>query len=279
MRLHNVKSLPIARIGMAGFLVLLFMSMSCRDAPASGRQLVWHEREQFVALERQDPNPDGPAPPNDHPADLSLERLVAFLDSLDLRPEENERPGPLFTKASLEILVPQLQQALRRASPGEDVTFAVIGLHDTLLGFAKRPKVTTGRMFYRNGRINLIVGLAQKDVNDREDRRLSPFTPGSRRAAAAGDWALLPHAGHGGVILARRDWAVSTEDGGAPAIPPPPAAHPVAPAPSCPVAGDARPGNSRTPAERLATLNELKEKGLISEEEYQGKRREILNGL
>jgi hypothetical protein len=35
----------------------------------------------------------------------------------------------------------------------------------------------------------------------------------------------------------------------------------------------------RSPAERLSTLKELKDKGLISDEEYRGKRLEILNGL
>jgi hypothetical protein len=37
--------------------------------------------------------------------------------------------------------------------------------------------------------------------------------------------------------------------------------------------------DTRKLAERLTTLNELKEKGLISEEEYRGKRLDILNGL
>jgi len=35
----------------------------------------------------------------------------------------------------------------------------------------------------------------------------------------------------------------------------------------------------RTPAERLATLNELKGKGLITEEEYRAKRMQILSDL
>jgi hypothetical protein len=37
--------------------------------------------------------------------------------------------------------------------------------------------------------------------------------------------------------------------------------------------------DTRSPADRLNTLNELKDKGLISVEEYREKRLEILNGL
>jgi hypothetical protein len=37
--------------------------------------------------------------------------------------------------------------------------------------------------------------------------------------------------------------------------------------------------DTRSPADRLSTLNELKHKGLINEEEYRVKRMEIMNGL
>ena len=102
----------------------------------------------------------------------------------------NAAAEPLFTRKTLETLTPQLVLALQKAAPGDDITFAVIGLHDALYGLTKEPRVTTGRLFVRNGRLNLIVGLAQRDVNEREDRRLAPFTPGSRKTAAAGEWQL-----------------------------------------------------------------------------------------
>jgi len=277
MQLRTMKSLAGTGVAIAECMLLLFIALAGRDALAADRKIIWEGREQFVALERQDPNPNGPAPANDHPADVSLERLTAFLGALDLRPGEKEKPEPLFTRESLEIVSPQLREGLLKASPGEDVTFAVIGLYKSLFGFAKSPKVTTGRLFYRQGRINLIVGLAQNDVNEREDRRLHPFTPGSRQSPAEGDWALLPHDGHSGIILTRRDWAVSAEAGETPAVTPSPAANPVAPAQ--PAVSVTRPDNARNPAERLTILEDLKRKGLITEEEYRGKRREILEGL
>jgi len=250
---------------VSGLLVLLLISST---SPAADVHYLWQSRDQFVALERQDAASAGPVQPNDHPVELTLDRLTAILASIDMRATDGGKPEPLFTRPALQVLAPQLQQGLHQAAPGEDVTFAVIGLHDTLYGLAKSPKVTTGRVFYKAGRLNIIVGLVQQDVNDRDDRRLSPFTPGSRQKASAGEWTLLT-----ATPLVRRDWMAFGEEWQAPVMP---STVVEKPAPGQPVK---RHEDARKPAERLTILNELREKGLISEDEYRAKRLEILNGL
>lgn len=249
------------------------------DSFAADGRMIWQSRDQFVALERQDLGPDGPALPNDHPAELTPDRLTAFLASIDLRSADSDKQAPLFTRSAVQVLAPHLRQGLRQAAPGEDVTFAVIGLHDALYGLAKSPMVTTGRLFYKGGRLNLIVGLVQKEVNDRDDRRLSPFTPGSRKKAPAGEWTLQARAGQDAVTLVRKDWISSGEDLRTPVVPPPVVEKGGAPAQVRPAPSAKRHEDAHRPAERLTILNELKEKGLISEEEYRAKRQEILNGL
>lgn len=271
-----------------------------REAPAAGRTMIWQSRDQFVAVEPQDAVSKGsPAQPNSHPLDVSLEAITALLSSVDVRMEQSDKPAPLFTSVSTQALAPYLQQAFLQATAGEDVTFAIIGLHDALYGLAKSPRVTTGRAFIRDGEINLIVGLVQQDVNERDDRRLSPFTPGSRARAAAGEWVLMPRSGQKAVMLPRRDWLKSVATLPLPAeapspsvkplststpIPPPltaaPTPSPAALPASAPAAASARqPADPRSPAERLLVLKDLKERGLISDEEYRTKRQDVLNGL
>ncbi len=263
---------------MAVALIILFTASKTVHA-ADAKRTIWQSREQFVAVERQDTVAGDPVTANDHPVELSQDRLTAILASLTVRSAENEKPVSLFTAAAVEVLVPQLQKGLQQASPGEDVTFAVIGLHDALYGLAKSPKVTTGRVFFHAGKLNLIVGLVQKDVNDREDRRLSPFTPGNRQKPLGGDWTLQPHSDQNGFTLARKDWVVFSNEW-RPAVVPVPAAEIKQPlAPVAAVQSVDRISETRSPAERLTTLKELKDKGLINEEEYRGKRLQILDGL
>lgn len=258
---------------VSALLVVLMISFTCQAS--DGRQL-WQSRDQFVALERQDA---GSAQANDHPVEIAPDRLAAILASIELSSEDSDKPEQLITSQSLEVLVPQMVQGFKKAAPGEDVTFAVIGLHKSLFGFAKSPKVTTGRAFYRGGRLNIIFGLAQKDVNEREDRRLAPFTPGSRQKAAEGGWKLLPQPGQKGYSLARKDWVTFSDEWRVPVVQIPVAVQNVPSAQAAPAQPVKQNIDTRKPAERLIILNELKDKGLISDEEYRGKRMEILNGL
>ena len=260
--------------------LLSLLMLSSASQAFDGRQL-WHSRDQFVALEPQERRSTGTLQPNSHPVEIPPDRLTAILASIEFSSAESAKPEQLLLSESLELLVPQLVQGFRKAAPGEDVTFAIIGLYKTSLGFARTPKVTTGRAFYNDGRLNIIFGFAQKDFNEREDRRLYPLTPGKREEALDGGWKLLPQPGRNGYTLVRKDWVTFSDAWRAAVAPLPlPVATQNAPsAPSIPALPAKQTIDTRKPAERLATLNELKEKGLITAEEYRAKRQEILNEL
>jgi hypothetical protein len=256
-----------------GYAVLGLLLLSSVSSASGGRYL-WQSRDQFVAVVSRDTAKNAAADVNDHPVEMPLDRLSSIFSSISVRLSDGEKPGPLFTAAAVQVLVPYLQQGLRQAAPGDDVVFAVFGLHDALYGLAKSPRVTTGRVFYKAGKLNLIVGLVQKDVNEREDRRLSPFTPGSRQQISTGEWALLTD-----TPLVRRDWMAFGEEWQAPVVPAAVVEKKAAAGQVAPVQPVKRQEEVRKPAERLMILNELKEKGLITEDEYRAKRLEILNGI
>ena len=261
---------------LVGCLLLACSVMSVNIACSAERRELWQSRDQFVALEGLEQGADGA---NTHPAEFEPETLTALLTAIDVRIEGATGTEPLFTQAALQTLAPHLLQALRTATAQDDVTFAVIGSHSSLYGLAKSPKVTTGRLFRRDGRLNLIVGMVQRDVNEREDRRLAPFVPGSRQRVADGTWQLLPHAGRNLFTLKRRDWLVFTDAPRSMTISQPEPSKSVLPLHTPVAATQQTPAETRSPVERMTILNELKNKGLITDEEYRGKREQILNSL
>jgi len=274
----------------AVILMTAFILISNSSNASAGRQTLWESRDQFVALEPQERSSSESPPPNTHPLDIPVETLAAQLASLTVRTVETKKVTPLFTAAALELIAPHLQLALSKATSDQDVTFAVIGLHTALYGFAKSPKVTTGRIFKQGDKLNLIIGQMQHDFNERADRRLDPFIPGSRLQSVSDEWALQPQPGLDSFKLLRKDWVAFSDDWKAPVIaqpvPAPPAVvqpnvpQPVAAPGVVPTAPTVtRISEAQKTADRLTTLKELQEKGLITIDEYRDKRREILNGL
>ena len=135
-------------VGTVGSLLLAAVVLTCgTPAGAADRQYVWQRLDQFVAIEKQDGSETSPDAPNDHPARLSAEVIRATLGTLLFTSTENEKPEALFTDGELATLGETLSRGLSQARPDEDVTFALIGLHQSVLGLFKQPMVTTGRLF------------------------------------------------------------------------------------------------------------------------------------
>lgn len=260
-------------------VLLIVIGLSCgAPACASDRRNIWERADQFVAVEKRD---SVTANPNDHPARLAGETLHATLAGLRVQMKGSKETAALFTEGELEILGAALQQGLGLAGSDEDVTFALIGLHPALLGLFKQPMVTTGRLFVRGGRLNLILGAVHEPVNDRDDRRLKPFVPGSRVTKRTPEWRVTTKNGEAVQTESDRvDWLVLPLVAAAPVQP---AEHGISreekpePAPSLAVPPPHPAGKSAE--ERLMLLKDLKAKGLISDEEYKAKRLRIIDEL
>ena len=252
-------------------LALLPLTMIGTPAFAGQRAVIVETRELYVSVVPQDSAGHIPVPPNSHPAEMTEELLVTLLDSVQVRDTLKAKPTPLFTEGALQLLAPHLQQALRKAGPREDVTFIVVALYKTLLG-GNTPKTTSGRLFYLDGKLNLIFGVVKDEGRSRldaQDRDYRLIAVGSRQETAAGDWSLVTGEDRP-FELPRKDWVVVDPKAARvvkPAVAATPAATPYM-----------KKGPTDRPlSQRLATLIELKEKGLITEEEYKAKRREIMN--
>jgi len=150
-----------------------------------------------------------------------LESIVLWREGgfFDLAGEEET--VALFTTSQASLLGRKLAEALAEARADEDVTFAVRGLKSKLM-VGKDHFYTAGRVFYQGGRLNLIVGDLhrtyeygkEKDISGIEqgvDRRRYPHRPGEREKARSHEARLMNTAGMtffdaGGEL--RGDWLV-----------------------------------------------------------------------
>ncbi len=230
----------------------------------------FRSREQYVRLVKQDGPKGVKIPPNEHPVLLEPGQLRTALGSLEFVLPNKDKSSPVFEKPELDVLERYLSNALEKAGPDEDVVFAVVGDYLAVYGLAKEQMYTAARVFYRDGKLNLIFGEIHGKYWANVDRRIYPLAPGSRTVPAKHEWKLLGYPYqefYMGPDGQRTDWLVidlaamtaraAMGEKETPTMPP----HP------------------KTVEERLKMLDELRNKKMITEDEYKMKRTSILNEL
>jgi hypothetical protein len=145
-------------------------------------RVLWEAGEQYVHLSSNDE-----AINNQHPTVITAEEIRTVLESLFV-PERRlirKKLNPIFSSAEIQVLSTALAQGLALAQPNQDITFVTIGLHPGT--FAKVRKANTGRVFFKDGKLQIIFGMIHHEVRDQDrqtgeqiDRRLHPFVVGSR---------------------------------------------------------------------------------------------------
>lgn len=282
---------------IASGALALVAALTCAADTPRDVIVLWSANDQWVKVEPQD---DAAAPPNEHPAQLASEAINNALAALRIRIVDEdtaaEAQRSVFTAEELRNLAPRIASGLAKAGPRQDVTFSTIGSHPRAAGgLVKDPGVNAGRVFYDDGKINVIFGELQSGYRKRMvyGQRTEDFTPrrqGSRTKAAENEWALAArpgvelHSNAGGV---RNDWveidSAAVASGAAAVSQAPPAATPPAATASATAAGSGEgPATTKSGVDleqRLKTLKELRDKNLISEEAYRAKMQELLSEL
>lgn len=265
------------------------------EVKVNPNQRVWRIAE-FTAI-RIVPREAG-AVPNAHPVRVQPELLRQQLALVRARLRGGE--APLFFADELADLIEPLAEALAVAGADDDLVLLSTARRDG--GVLSTPLGITARLFVQGDALNLIVHDARLDfVNAYIGSRIAPtFTFGSRTQAAAAaiqtvsgtsrraDWVALPLAAMTGAaaVTAPAPAKAPTPVAATAPVAPAAAAAVVAPAPTpAPKPAPAAAPRARDAAfadeieQRLVTLKRLRDKGLISEEEYQQKRKEVLQLL
>lgn len=264
----------------AGLLALVLALAGCAapDVARDGSYL-FRSGQEYVRLEPIEPQ----APPNAHPYRTSPEQLRRLLAGVRVKGAASVGRIPVFTPEELDRIAAPLATALARARPDQDAGFAVAG-HRGLFGHVSPRSFTTGRLFATGESLNLIFGLVQARL-DRSYIELPPenirVIPGER-ARRIGDpaWELDP--GRGELRARRGDWVVFEREAPAqPARAAPPASRPP-PEPareSRPAPRAEAPLTAEEVERRIGVLDSLRNRGIITDEEYLERRRAILNGI
>lgn len=279
----------------------------------------WREGEQYVGLAAQDAG----ASPNQHPAKLDVGDVRDALRSLELWEKggllRDEQSRPVFTQGQAETLGRYLPEALGRAKPNQDALFVVRGYGSIALDTLKEREWTSGRAFFVDGKLNLIIGSfkIKKDrgkrnaeasygvLNDYSDLYFDTGTRRERSAKMPGRVVSSVGISFAGGEGGRPDWiiidvvkaAVAYREGLIPEDEKKREQSARQEAAKLTLerrqmreemarlrqelkelkgAGGA---SAQSVEDRLATLQELKTKALISEEEYRRRRDEILGDI
>lgn len=265
---------PVAQA--EGILNSLFGKSNDNQAPANSDTLFKDSEFDYVKLVPADGSG------NQQPATVDVEIVRATLKLVELQDGKHRRP--LFTDEERATLGDAFSRGFARAGASQDIVFLSSDRHGALGLLA--PKLgTSGRAFIRDGMLNLIVGDAHVEYQSqyRMTKYMYPFQLGERGKASKVQLKLANGAEGAGAHQQRSDWVALPLT--AAAVPVPavrPAAAPVAntaaPAAAAPMAMPMM-RDSRSVEERLRTLQGLRDKGLVTDDEYRQKRIDILKDL
>jgi hypothetical protein len=160
-----------------GILILLLFPLTSN---AKNEKVFWEARYDYVALEEVGAK-------NDHPVTLSPKDVYQLLASIRLQDAESSwidlyffdftsdkdqdenAEYRLFNQSELKRLSPPIAKALSNAKSNEDVTFTIASSHSQLLG--KGSLSTSGRIFFSDGQLNLIIGELRVDIEQKYRQR------------------------------------------------------------------------------------------------------------
>ncbi len=259
-----VLALCLALPGCAtiGAAVGASTGQAAAPTPAPGTQL---GPNSFVRLVPSEPG----AAPN---AAFAIDPAALRLALATLRSGAGQA---VFLADQLDQLAVPLSAALGAAAPGQDVAFAAAAVPPGLR-LTSSQTVTSGRLFVADGKLNMAFGLVQSPFDLERLSRLPSkvFTTGSRLGTAGqgevGGGAWRPaRPGRGDWLALPLDSLTALPAASVPALSPA-VVSPAAVAPALAHSDTER---------RLATLARLRQQGMVSEEEFQEKRRAILKDL
>jgi hypothetical protein len=247
-----------------------------KAAPGSFKRRSWRLSEfSEVRLVPSEPGSEA----NGHPATFTSEELRKMLAGV--RTSVTGSDQALFASSELDELIEPLHESLLAAGPKDDVLLLSSDRRGGSILVA--PTAVTARLFVQGSKLNLVVNDSRFEFfyKYRGTGRPPEFTFGSRALTSTQAALQRP-----GAVVRRADWLeipLKAGDVVAEATTTAPAqAAAVAPLAAAPALQPASPLATETPDEierRLGTLKRLRDKGLITEDEYQEKRKVVMQRL
>lgn len=305
--MRHVSILLILAVAAAGYGFSLFKK--------DDRNILQKDSHTWVKVR----NADKKVGSLDHPVSFADEQMMAALASIYyFKPAPLSIKGDkgsefeIFEPEEREFIAPYLAQAFERAGSDEWVDFSYEYFRGkTFIGVFR---LTSGVMFVKDGELNIVFREINSAVNPeeritelnplnnyktymhlvpREGQRLY-ITQGKRNEIEHENWIIMPLSllDKPVSLQVEKETVIEQKPVPVPSAPAPtvspeqPAPAVSAPAPAAPAVAPAPPQKpapapvvERSAKERMLDLRELYDAGFISEEEYEQKRKEILEDL
>lgn len=255
-----------------------------------GARVVANTNRLKMQLVAQEAN----AAPNQHPVDLAARQLGAALAAVSLySTTEGGAVVQPFDPGQAKRIAEALEKAFARAEPDQDIELYSFRQAGGSL-FGKRRVLTSARVFYDGKAVNMIFGEVDSPFAEFRDYTVHTLAMGSRLRSQATSSGAAPGAYQ--LVQGRADWLRLTPGSPTQEFPlraadAPAATQPAAPAAVQPAAVPALPAAVPAPVparrgitwkeleEGLTTLNRLREQGLITDEDYDAKKKQMLDAL
>jgi hypothetical protein len=278
------------QIELRSYLLFLITSLVFTSSVWAGDLHPWGEWKDYVQL-------DSVNSVNQHPVSFSAEQLTRLLGQF-YKLEGKKEPAPYFSQDEINRLATKLVPLFAKAKSGDDIEFGTSFSESG--SFLIPRKLNAGRLFVENGQLNIIIGMcaAEQDLAYQQlNNQYRELDHGNRMKPADKLRCELLAGNAAERVNNRPDWlrlninlaltsnavlvfpsarkltfgtSISTD-----AVPT------SAPAQSTAMSAKAPGSTTQLPdsEERLQTLRQLHDKGLITDAEYEQKRAEVIKGL
>jgi len=301
------------------FLLLFCNSVYAIDFFKDDKDIIWRSGlNLYFKYTQQDETKYGK---NDHPVELDAITINNALKSLEFTEKSflsRERIRVVFSVSQINLLSKQLEKGLKNAKPGQDIIFVMEGGSRKLI-LLNEKNFVAGRVFYKEGKLNIILGEYDMARNDAFESAYDPsgraavpysFNHGRRSKgtnhfkgsiiAVPGvenknfgkklrkDWLMID------VEIASKAYLTALNERNNPSV----KQDRQIQIEAAKLSRERREmraemarmrkemqehspetTSTKSPEERIATLEQLREKELITQEEYDSRREEILNDI
>ena len=145
----------VARYLLLALLMFIFSFQSFAD------DILWESGTSlFIKLTPQDKSKSGKTPPNSHPAELKQKDIAEAIELIKIWSKdyyEGKDLDRVFPVNVSRLIAEHTAKGLKEARPNQDIIYTLVGKKIVSLG-SQEARYQTGRVFYLDGKLNIIIG-------------------------------------------------------------------------------------------------------------------------
>ncbi|MBL1142399.1 MAG: SHOCT domain-containing protein [Proteobacteria bacterium] len=168
------------------FLSLLTINSAIAASYFEDEDVIWQSGYNLFKFDDKDRKN---AIQNDHPVNLNEKEIAIALESLRIIEKKlfgsDDEPESVFSISTSRKLAKFIVEGLKQAKPNQDIVFMVQSLKPKLV-FLEQKYMTSGRVFIKDNKLNLIIGDFEYPINDAFESAINPSGQGTSTLTTLG---------------------------------------------------------------------------------------------